>query len=626
MLKNISTFLVCILLVTSFITIIFPLENVKAEGNIFYVGGNGPGNYTTIQSAVDAASANDTVFVYNGIYYENVAVNKTIDIKGENSNLTIINGSGTGNGINITADWVNITGFNIQNCINAILLSNSNHTTITSNHLTNNEGGIYLSVSSNNTLLNNNASYNNFSGIILYISKNNIVLANELSYNNGNGIGLFWSSSNNIIFDNKLLYNSEYGISIYDSSNDNIIYHNIFNNTNNAYDNSNNSWDYGFPTGGNYWDDYTGIDNYQGPNQDIPGSDGIGDTPYQIAGGINQDLYPFMKKYGWLNEPPNTPNNPQPYNHAINIDINADLNWTCSDPDCGDTLIYDIYFGIDNNPPLNKSGYTNTSYDPGTINFNTKYYWKIIAKDSQGSSTTSPIWDFTTVNFNQQPNTPNNPTPQNGTTLINIDQDLYWNGGDPDINDTVTYDVYFGSIKPLEKVANNISATTYDPGNLSNSLTYYWSITAWDNHNNSTNGPEWYFTTIKSTNKPPNKPNKPLGRTSGKIGTTYAYSSSTNDPNNDNIYYLFDWGDGTNSGWDGPYNSGDNVTVAHSWKSIGTYPIKVKAKDIYGNESVWSDPLVISMPKTNINNQIIEIILKILKSFTFFEKILYQIL
>ena len=64
------------------------------------------------------------------------------------------------------------------------------------------------------------------------------------------------------------------------------------------------------------------------------------------------------------------------------------------------------------------------------------------------------------------------------------------------------------------------------------------------------------------------------------------------------MYYLFDWDDGTDSGWDGPYNSGDTVSLSHIWEAEGTYQVKVKAKDEQGAESVWSDPLAVSMPKS----------------------------
>lgn len=65
-------------------------------------------------------------------------------------------------------------------------------------------------------------------------------------------------------------------------------------NTDNAYDEANNIWDDGYPFGGNYWDDYNGADI---------NDDGIGDIPYNISGGENLDLYPFMEPNGWLKEP-----------------------------------------------------------------------------------------------------------------------------------------------------------------------------------------------------------------------------------------------------------------------------------------------------------------------------------
>jgi len=99
-------------------------------------------------------------------------------------------------------------------------------------------------------------------------------------------------------------------------------------------------------------------------------------------------------------------------------------------------------------------------------------------------------------------------------------------------------------------------------------------------------------------NRPPDKPEKPIGPTNGKIRTTYGYSTYTIELDGEKIYYLFDWGDGTNSGWKGPYNSSEKVTVYHSWSKRGSYQIRVKAKDEYGLESNWSDPLPVTMPKS----------------------------
>jgi hypothetical protein len=99
---------------------------------------------------------------------------------------------------------------------------------------------------------------------------------------------------------------------------------------------------------------------------------------------------------------------------------------------------------------------------------------------------------------------------------------------------------------------------------------------------------------------PPNKPNKPTGQINGSVSKNYFYKTSTTDPELDKIYYIFDWGDGTESEWIGPYESGQECNISHIWIEEGNYVIKVKAKDTYGKESEWSDPLIISMPKSKI--------------------------
>jgi len=104
-----------------------------------------------------------------------------------------------------------------------------------------------------------------------------------------------------------------------------------------------------------------------------------------------------------------------------------------------------------------------------------------------------------------------------------------------------------------------------------------------------------------SDNQPPEKPIL-SGPTSGKSGETYEYTTVADDVENNQIYYLFDWDDGTDSGWLGPFDSGEPCEALHSWETKGDYEIKVKAKDVYGLESEWSDPLTISMPKNKAIN------------------------
>lgn len=108
---------------------------------------------------------------------------------------------------------------------------------------------------------------------------------------------------------------------------------------------------------------------------------------------------------------------------------------------------------------------------------------------------------------------------------------------------------------------------------------------------------------IASASQPPETPARPDGPTSGKIGTEYTYSATTTEPEGEQIYYLFDWGDDTFSSWLGPYSSGETVQAAHTWQQKGDYSIRVKAKDEHGVQSEWSGPLPISMPKSKNTRQ-----------------------
>ena len=103
-------------------------------------------------------------------------------------------------------------------------------------------------------------------------------------------------------------------------------------------------------------------------------------------------------------------------------------------------------------------------------------------------------------------------------------------------------------------------------------------------------------------NNPPNKPEPVQGPSSGNVFESYTYTTSATDPDNDQIYIVIYWGDGGNSGWIGPRNSGDSVTPKHMWWAEGTYNIRAKAMDEHGAESELSDPLIVTMPKSKSYN------------------------
>ena len=114
-------------------------------------------------------------------------------------------------------------------------------------------------------------------------------------------------------------------------------------------------------------------------------------------------------------------------------------------------------------------------------------------------------------------------------------------------------------------------------------------------------------------NCPPDKPFKPMGPAHGKNLLLYKYNSTAIDPDGDQLYYLFDWGDFRDSGWLGPYDSGKEVEASHRWLTKGTYSIKVKVKDINGLESEWSDPFSVTMPRNRLLTN--PLIMRILEKF-----------
>ena len=231
--KRTSLVVAIFVLVSSLFVGLKVLPEVRAT--TLYVGGGGSGNYTTIQGAIDAASPGDTVYVYGGTYYENIIIDKMVSLLGEHRDTTIVDGNGTGVVVRVSADWVNITGFTVQNggqslelipYLEGIGLRYASNCSITDNNISSNEIGLSLHSSNDTTITRNVISSNHKDGIFSVSSNNNTIANNDFSSNWRNGITLY-DSDNNDLIDNTFLRNAGNGAQI-GSSSSNTIYNNIF--------------------------------------------------------------------------------------------------------------------------------------------------------------------------------------------------------------------------------------------------------------------------------------------------------------------------------------------------------------------------------------------------------------
>ena len=210
-------------------------------------------------------------------------------------------------------------------------------------------------------------------------------------------------------------------------------------------------------------------------------------------------------------------------------------------------------------------------------------------------------WESTSP-LNYPPNIPFNPTPSNGKISVNINQDLYWNGGDPDINDIVSYDVYFSATYPPIKKISKQSSITYDPDTMNYGTTYYWQIVSWDTHRVSSSGPIWSFTTGTQSQGGsggddvggglilyPNRfpiANASASNKSGLINTPSTFNAS---------YSIDEDGEITNYAWDfGDGSIGSGVITTHIYVKAGIYIVKLVVTDNEGISDIDSFSIIIS--------------------------------
>jgi parallel beta-helix repeat protein len=578
--KNVFIMLLAGIIFLSFVTVFCPFETCDAAGNTLYVGGGGPGNYTKIQDAVNAANGGDIIYVDSGTYYENIAISKNITLTGEDRDNTVIDGSNNDHVINVNGERFSeielyISGFTIRNAggtgNDCIALSFVNAGEIDDNQISNSvlSDGIQMDhcsgVTVSNNLINNNAA----AGISLTLSENNIIHDNMIQ-NNYEGIYIYYSSNNNQIYSNTITGN-DYGIHIAQEiqSSGNYFYLNdLKNNIKNAEDPHTNYWSYS--SQGNYWDDYN---NYDSNN------DGIGDTPYDIpGGGENQDLYPlgyFKSESPSENQAPTADAGGSYSGYKDQL-----IQFDASGSDDLDGTIIGYQWDWTNDGSWDTSWSTSSYATHGYISEGI-YTVKLQVKDNDGATdtdiTTVTITNVsTTLHFTYSPSNPH------AGEIISFDAST--------IDDVIQYDWKWSDEENWEIDLGASPSHVYStPGDYAVTLRVY------DNEYET----DIYAETVTVKEYSPSENQAPTadagGPYSGNVNVSLSFNGSNSyDPDEDNIVsYEWDFGDGTNS-------TGTNPT--HIYSAVGNYTVTLTVTDDHASKNTDSTYVNIVQPNNQNNN------------------------
>ncbi|UCG51585.1 MAG: hypothetical protein JSW58_15585, partial [Candidatus Latescibacterota bacterium] len=232
---------------------------------------------------------------------------------------------------------------------------------------------------------------------------------------------------------------------------------------------------------------------------------------------------------------PFAPSNPSPADGAVDVPVAVTLSWDAGDPQ-GDPLTFDVYFGSSFPPPLVATDHSQQSYDPGTLDPETQYYWQIVARDPGDREAPGPTWTFTTLRVRPYP--PSNPSPPMVAEDVPLNVTLSWDASDPQ-GDPMTFDVYFGASLPISPVAIDHPLQSYDVGPLTTETLYYWKIVARDSGGNETSSSIWIFTTLSERPDPPSNPFPPNGQVDVPFFVTLSWDASDpqGDPMTFDVYF-----------------------------------------------------------------------------------------
>jgi len=368
---------------------------------------------------------------------------------------------------------------------------------------------------------------------------------------------------------------------------------------------------------------------------DVGGNSGIGDSNGTKVCSISNLEY--EKNYKWYvnatdlrsgqisnavfefstEEKPNEPPiifNEIPINNSINVPIT--LSFLSVDIEDPEGVL--IKWSITTDPYIGEVPIKTYSEGFGTKNcsvfgleYDTTYTWTVYARDHWPMLSNEKIFTFTTESA--PPNQPvefTNENPAHGTTNLPIDlPEVYITVEDPE-GDSFTWEIEtspnIGSSSGSGVNGDRITCATNTV--LEYGTTYTWTVHATDTGSGEESIKVNSFTTesAPTQNHPPNKPTI-KGKTEVKEGEEAEYTIQSVDPDGDVITLWIDWGDGDKEDWIGPYDSGVNIKINHTWEAKGDYTIKVKAKDPSEEEST------IGSLNVKVPNQVTSLVIQLLQ-------------
>jgi parallel beta-helix repeat protein len=598
------------------------------DKTIIYVDDDGGADYTNIQDAINAASNDDTIFVYNGIYNENINIDKRIILEGENKEFTVINGGEFDSVIKVNSDNVVISGFTITNCSNssdyAGIMINSDHIEVNDCNISYNKGYGIICRQITDVLINNNLVSNNYyNGINLESVENSEISDNIIKdhiywyYSYGGTVplshGLYLDNANTITVSNN---------DFSDALNVDLV---LLSSTNIKVENNRFISRAGVVIWGgyNHWNSHTFNDNTV---NDKPiyyyKNNLIGKTVPEDAGEVilancrNFKIHNLSIHDGDVGISIGYCSNTEIMNNVIEnvaegiyID-NSDYSFVAGNN------VYNVW-GVPflyscNNTFINNVIDSNFRYGLGLwygSDYNLVYNNLIFNCSEDGIISYESNFNqivFNTVSGNNQ----------SGFEIVVSDNNEF-SGNIISDNNEDGVKLNFGSTGNIfhhnNFVNNSLKNARSGYGNFWDFDLYggnFWSDYSGVDvdgdgfgdepyvivGNNMDNYP--YINPIIFNN--PFKPDVPVGPLSGRLHDDIVYTFCGFDPFDYDLFYMVDWGDNSDYIWHGPYCSGESVNISHSWSSQGDFNICVKTKNIIGIESEWSDPLFVSMPRNYI--------------------------